>query len=269
VLGIGGPLVYLPLLKVAKAAGVTIFRSDVLWSQAQPHPGQPYDWSEADFTARMLKATGIRWHVIVGGAPAWAGPLGLGQAGMFPDQQHIRQFAAFAVAVAKRYHPAYLEVGNEPDGGYLLSGYPSPAQYEAIFRTVRAAVKRRLPHQKVLMAGIATQPYADAFYKLAGSQISDGVNIHTYTCPDKMVSWANWVAQETHYPIVDSEYSWTANGTTPVCRGYRGATFYRAAQPWVRRIPRIALMEPFVWTGDNAQMANQIRALAPKRAKKK
>ncbi|HEX3976522.1 MAG TPA: hypothetical protein VHW96_09670 [Solirubrobacteraceae bacterium] len=264
VLGIGGPLP-LPLLQLARTEGVQVFRSDALWSDAQPRQGQPYDWSAADATAQLLAAAGIRWHVIVGGAPSWAGPLGKGAAGVFPDQKHIPQFAAFAVAVAKRYHPAYLEVGNEPEGAYMVSNYPTPAQYEAIFHAVRVAVKRAVPKMKVLMAGMAQQNYADAFYKLAGSQISDGVNIHTYTCPTQMLNWGVDVSAETGYPIVDSEYSWTADGSTPICRGYRGTRFYRAAQTWVLRIPHLELAEPFVWTGDSSELASQIRALAPPR----
>jgi hypothetical protein len=156
-------------------------------------------------------------------------------------------------------------VGNEPEGAYMVSGYPTPAQYETIFRAVRLAVKRAVPKQKVLMAGMAQQGYADTFYKLAGSQISDGVNIHTYICPDRILDWGELVSSETGYPIVDSEYSWTADGSTPICRGFSGPKFYRAAQPWVLRIPHMELAEPFVWTGDTAELANQIRALAPPR----
>lgn len=240
-----------------------MFRSDALWSDAQPHQGQPYDWAAADATAALLAAAGIQWHVIVGGAPDWAGARGKGAAGVFPDQQHIPQFAAFAAALAKRYHPPYLEVGNEPEGAYMVSGYPTPKEYEAIFHAVRVAVKRAVPKTKVLMAGMAQQGYADAFYKLAGPQISDGVNIHTYTCPTQMLNWGVDVAAHTGYPIVDSEYSWTADGTTPICKGYVGPRFYRAAQTWVLRIPHLELAEPFVWTGDNTELANQIRALAP------
>ena len=72
---------------------------------------------------------------------------------------------------------------------------------------------------------------------------------------------------ETGYPIVDSEYSWTADGTTPICKGYVGTHFYRAAQTWVVRIPHLELAEPFVWTGDTNQLADQIRALAPPSAR--
>jgi hypothetical protein len=261
-LGIGGPLT-LPLLQIARTAGVRVLRSDVSWSAAQRRKGQAYDWSAADATAQMLAAVGMQWHMIVGAAPRWAGPRGKGAAGVFPDQKHIPQFAAFAVAVAKRYHPAYLEVGNEPEGAYMVSGYPTPAQYEAIFHAVRVAVKRAMPKLKVLMAGMAQQGYAEAFYKLAGSQISDGVNIHTYTCPRQMLNWGINVGHETGYPVVDSEYSWTADGSTPICPGYRGAPFYRAAQTWVLRIPHLELAEPFVWTGDETELARQIRALAP------
>jgi hypothetical protein len=261
-LGIGGPLT-LPLLQIARTAGVRVFRSDVSWSAAQPRKGQAYDWSAADATAQLVAAVGMQWHMIVGAAPAWAGPRGKGAAGVFPDQKHIPQFAAFAVAVAKRYHPAYLEVGNEPEGAYMVSGYPTPAEYEAIFHAVRVAVKRAMPKLKVLMAGMAQQGYAEAFYKLAGSQISDGVNIHTYTCPTQMRNWGINVGHETGYPVVDSEYSWTADGSTPICPGYRGARFYRAAQRWVLRIPHLELAEPFVWTGDETELARQIRALAP------
>jgi hypothetical protein len=263
VLGIGGPLP-LPLLQLARTEGVRVFRSDALWSEAQPRAGQRYDWAVADASAQLVAEAGMQWHVIVGGAPSWAGPRGPGAAGVFPDQKHIPQFAAFAVAVAKRYHPAYLEVGNEPDGAYMVSHYPTPAQYEAIFHAVRTAVKRSVPKTKVLMAGMAQQPYADAFYKLARSQISDGVNIHTYTCPSKMLQWGELVSTETGYPIVDSEYSWTADGSTPICPGFSGPTFYRAAQSWVLRIPHLELAEPFVWTGDEAELASQIRALAPR-----
>jgi len=262
VLGIGGPL-SLQLLQLARTEGVRVFRSDALWSAAQPRPGQAYDWSAADATANLLAAAGIQWHAIVGGAPAWAGARGARGSGVFPDQKHIPQFAKFAVALAKRYHPAYLEVGNEPEGAYMVSGYPTPSEYEAIFHAVRAAVKRVLPKTKVLMAGMAQQGYADAFYKLAGKQIADGVNIHTYICPAKMLQWGFDVSRETGYPIVDSEYSWTADGKTPICKGYSGVRFYRAAQKWVLRIPRLELAEPFVWTGDNTELADQIRALGP------
>ena len=262
VVGIGGPL-SLQLLQLARTEGVRVFRSDALWSDAQPRQGQAYNWSAADAIAQLLAAAGIQWHVIVGGAPDWAGPRGKGAAGVFPDPKHISQFAKFAVALAKRYHPPYLEVGNEPEGAYMISGYPTPAEYEKIFHAVRVAVKRALPKTKVLMAGMAQQGYADAFYKLAGKQISDGVNIHTYTCPTHMLQWGIDVSRATGYPVVDSEYSWTADGTTPICKGYTGPRFYRAAQTWVLRIPHLELAEPFVWTGDNAELANQIRALGP------
>ena len=261
-LGIGGPL-SLQLLQLARMEGVRVFRSDDLWSSAQPRQGQPYNWSAADGMAQLVAAAGMQWHVIVGGAPRWAGPRGSRGSGLFPDPKHIPEFAKFAAALAKRYHPAYLEVGNEPEGAYMVSGYPTPTQYAAIFHAVRVAVKKAVPKMKVLMAGMAQQGYADAFYKLAGKQISDGVNIHTYTCPTQMLNWGVDVEHETGYPIVDSEYSWTADGTTPICKGYVGTHFYRAAQTWVLRIPHLELAEPFVWTGDTEQLADQIRALAP------
>ncbi len=264
VLGIGGPL-YRSLLVLARSEGVRVFRSEALWSAAQPQPGQPYDWTAADASSRLITSVGLQWHVIVDGTPRWAGARGRGAAGVFPDPKHIAAFAAFAAAVAKRYHPAYLEVGNEPEGSYMVSGYPTPAQYEAIFHAVRVAVKRSAAQTKVLMAGMAQQDYADAFYRLAGSQIADGVNIHTYACPTRILNWGNLVSQHTGYPIVDSEYSWTADGSTPICAGLTRASFFRAAQRWVLRIPHLILDEPFVWTGANDELASQIRALAPAR----
>ncbi len=263
ILGINDASLSPALLSLAASRGVSIVRRDVVWSQAQPHAGQPYDWRTADAAHRQLVAAGMQWHVIVGGAPAWAGARGSGAAGVFPDPRHIPQYVAFAVAVAKRYHPLYLEVGNEPDGSYMVSGYPTPAQYEAIFRAVHAAVKRAVPQTKVLMAGLAQQPYADAFYRLAGSQISDGVNIHTYTCPTTIAEWAQGVWVDTGYPVVDSEYGWTADGSTPVCPRLVGASFYEPAQAALLQIPHVALVEPYVWAGSPDALAHDIRVLGP------
>jgi hypothetical protein len=262
-LGINDASLSPALLSLAASRGVRIVRRDIVWSQAQPHAGQPYNWSAADAAHRELVAAGMQWHVIVGGAPLWAGARGGGAAGVFPDPQHIPQYVAFAVAVVKRYHPLYLEVGNEPDGSYLVSGYPTPAQYETIFKAVRTAVKRAVPQTKVLMAGLAQQPYADAFYRLAGSQISDGVNIHTYTCPTTIALWAQGVWEETRYPIVDSEYGWTADGSTPVCPRLVGASFYEPAQAALLQVPHVELVEPYVWAGSSDDLINDIRALGP------
>jgi hypothetical protein len=77
-----------------------------------------------------------------------------------------------------------------------------------------------------------------------------------------MLNWGVDVSAQTGYPIVDSEYSWTADGSTQICPGLSGPKFYRSAQTWVLRIPHLELAEPFVWTGDTDALASQIRALA-------
>jgi hypothetical protein len=238
----------LPTAVLAQAArqGVTVARSSVLWSLAQPTPSSAYDWTYTDQMARTLRRLGLRWHAILMDAPAWAGGRGPGVGEVFPDQHHIRAYARFAAAFVRRYHPMYVEVGNEPDGAHMVTGYPTPAQYERIFAAVRRAVKHADRRVLVLNAGIAQQGYADQFYRLAGWRLRDGVNIHTYTCMAGIASWVAYVHQETGYPVVDSEYGWTANGNTPVCAGLGAVAFY-AASRMVLRLPALTLAEPFVW----------------------
>src|SRR6185312_4413375 len=154
VLGINGDTLDRQDLALARSEGVTVVRIDASWAETQPVPGQAYNWSWNDGIYRMLRSLKLQWHVIVSGAPTWAGgapPM------YFPDPQHVRAYATYAAALAGRYRPPFLEVGNEPDSSDWATGYPSPEQYASILRAVRSAVKRASPTTKVLNGGTASQ----------------------------------------------------------------------------------------------------------------
>jgi hypothetical protein len=261
VLGVNGDTLDRQALALARSEGVTVARIDASWAETQGDPGEAYNWSWNDSIYRMLRSLKLQWHVIAGGAPLWAGgvpPM------YFPDPQHVHAYATYAAALAARYRPPYLEVGNEPDSSDWATGYPSPAQYASMLRAVRIAVKRASPTTKVLNGGTASQEWADSLYRLAKPLLADGVNIHTYACPPTIAVWALDVSKETGYPVVDTEYGWASgqgDTLTPSCNGLDRDVFYHDATAALLKSSHVELAEPFIWAGTSSQLTRDVESL--------
>lgn len=163
-----------------KAAGMGLFRMDVVWRSVAPavrpvDPTDPavYNWSAIDDSLLRAKARGMEVMFTVYRAPVWAEAPGrdpsAAPGAWKPDPS---EFAAFGKALATRYDGAhgvprvrYFEAWNEANLNIFLTPQwrngriVSDDHYRRMLNGFYDAVKSVRPDNKVLAAG--TAPYGD------------------------------------------------------------------------------------------------------------
>src|SRR5918992_3132786 len=163
------------MLRRARAAGATVIRTTVEWSEVAPRPprrpGDPFDPSlrleGIDELVRSAQRVGIEVLLTVWGTPDWAN----GGAGRNRVPDDFGDLEAFSRALADRYsgrHPGYpfvrfYSVWNEPNLEQFLAPQfdrrgrsGSPWLYHQLFRAARAGIKAASP--RALVAAGETSP---------------------------------------------------------------------------------------------------------------
>ncbi len=147
-------------LTLMRAAGVTDVRTDASWQDAEPAPGV-YNWSHDDEIASRLAAHGLTWTADIVYAPGWSNGTSayatLTPGGTLvhppPTPAHYADYAAYAAQVQARYHPAAIQIWNEPDlwaFWYRPDLQQDPAAYARLFELSRSAIKAVDPHARVM-----------------------------------------------------------------------------------------------------------------------
>lgn len=214
-----------------RASGVTSVRVSAPWPLSEPTRDGSYDWSYNDTVAYLLKAHDLRWMALVTDAPGWATDKGVttgpeqwnfgGQIKTItvhypPQPEYYRYYAGYAAAFARRYHPASLEVWNEPNimAYWWPRGSSSVAQdWRTLFDDTYSAVKAASPSTQVLgpvLGGLNGEPF---FHAVAPGLHTDGVAFHYYgpTVADNIAVFtreALEIKALVHAPMYANEYGW-------------------------------------------------------------
>jgi hypothetical protein len=174
------------LLEVASADGLGLARAAPMWELTEPDPPvagrHRYDWRYDDFIAAALRASHLRWVAVLAYAPRWASraPHALHGA-----PRSVRDFAAYAQAVARRYHGliAAYEIWNEENSGAFWRPAPNAAAYARLYLDARAAVRAVDPAHPVLVGGLANGNPGFLIRLLVDPALRghvDGLAIHPY-----------------------------------------------------------------------------------------
>ncbi len=195
-------------LRTVQTTGATVARSDAFWEASEPTAPvdgvHHFDWSFDDTIARALAVRGLTWLPIIDYTAAWAQSI--------PGQDHSppandADYATYAQAFAGRYgtnggfwrshprvspHPVQtLEIWNQPDSGDFWTPSPDAARYTGLYLTARRAIDAVDPTARVIIGGLTTPAsflpamlHADPGLR----DHVDGVGIHPYGTPQKMVS---------------------------------------------------------------------------------
>ena len=149
---------YYPALRMAKANGVQVLHSYMLWGQVEDSPKtRSWEWNDALMGYRFhegfevslvinLIHTGVRGPI----------PEDL-QDKKFDDPEFIQRFTDFILDVLDRYPVQYLMIGNEVNDYFVLHRNEIPA-YKTFFQAVYESIKEEHPEVMVAM----TFAYHDA-----------------------------------------------------------------------------------------------------------
>ncbi|HEV7481968.1 MAG TPA: hypothetical protein VGO13_02590 [Solirubrobacterales bacterium] len=153
--------------------GVGTVRRDAFWSAIEPtapHRGvHSYRWHRTDLLVAALARSGLRWYPILDYGVAWA-DHGDWQAP--PTAAHVRDYAAFAGAMADRYgvggsfwraHPGLptvpvsnYEIWNEPNVRHFWPHQSyAPARLARMYLGARTRVEAADPDGQVVLGGLS------------------------------------------------------------------------------------------------------------------
>ena len=217
----------------AAGAGLGVARVAPLWELTEPAPpqrGRPrYDWRYDDYIAKQLAGHGFHWLAVLAFAPPWASvqPRVLHAA-----PRDTRAYAAYAAAVAQRYHGliSAFEVWNEENLPVFWRPAPNPAAYARLYEAARAAIHHVDPGVPVLIGGLAgghLKFLARLFQRPELRDRVDGVAVHTYG-PNP----AGVLAQVRAYrirlgflgfgavPLYVTEYGWSSRPVASIAVGF-------------------------------------------------
>jgi hypothetical protein len=184
---------------------IQIVRADALWANVQPTVADGadhvYDWATLDSIESSLAGQGLRWFPIIDYSAPWDASLNSsdGQPDIFSAPKSDADYAAYAVALVKRYgpggdfwqaHPSLpdipvtgVEVWNEENLPEFWTN-PDPASYFELYETTRTAIHRAVPGVEVVVGGLVnpSSVFLDSMYAVGGERrgLFDGVAIHPY-----------------------------------------------------------------------------------------
>jgi hypothetical protein len=160
-------------------------RVEVNWAEAEPAPGSYHAWSleQTDAAIRRNHAAGRQVVVMIGKAPQWAS----GSTDQGTPPRDAADYARFAGFLARRYAGAGVagyEIWNEQNIGRFWGGRPSAAQYVALLRAARGAIRAADPAAKVVFGGLSTNDlaYVRAAYAAGAKGLFDVMALHPYSC---------------------------------------------------------------------------------------
>jgi len=189
---------------VMRGFGASLARYPINWAYTQARRGGPYDWRPADALYTTYVSEGIRPILELVASPHWAvsdgsacpvhldrGVQAQQECNVGPDSQHVADFDAFAVAVAKRYPlAAAIEIWNEPNYETYWRGR-DPVAYASLADSAVLAVKASAPAMRVLVGALSNAtddgPRWTAMATFVGVlrdegalAVADGLSFHPY-----------------------------------------------------------------------------------------
>ena len=230
-------------------AGVESIRTPFPWRDIQPvknrsdipaelqqhfrdEGGTPTDWRLTDSYVEKAARQRLTILPVLIYAPQWAARH-KNSDGSAPSD--FGAYARFAVAVAKRYgrngtfwteRPDvpkvpldWLQIWNEPHFREYWSDQPWDSDYAKLLRTTYRAVKKAVPTQKILLAGLANKSwtYLSQVYKQKTQGYFDAVALHPFT---NTVSGVIEIIERSRrvmerygdrkLPLMITEMSWTS-----------------------------------------------------------
>jgi hypothetical protein len=219
-------------LRTAARAGLGLARVAPLWELTEPGAPQGshhrYDWRYDDFIARELSGHGFRWLAVLGFAPGWAS---VQPAVLHAAPRQPAQYAAYAAAVARRYHGliAAFEVWNEENLPSFWRPAPNPMAYARLYAATRTAIHSADPGVPVLVGGLAGGHRSFLVRLLRQPELRgrmDGIAIHAYAAsPDGMLAQARSYRRRLdtlgfgQVPLYVTEYGWSSRPVAKLSNG--------------------------------------------------
>jgi hypothetical protein len=178
------------------AAGGTIDRVQIRWSDLEPRPGERH-FQTFDAIYESDLRHGVRPLFILGTAPAWATDEECATAPQpclaAPAADHYDEAAATAAAIARRYPDAAgIEVWNEPNTPYFWAPAPNPHEYSELLAVVHAAVEHAAPAMPIVGGGASSgtgggppghidgPDFASALVAEGALKNMDALSVHAY-----------------------------------------------------------------------------------------
>jgi Beta-galactosidase len=223
-------------------SGVHTVRMAMPWSAMEPSPGQ-LDFSGSDLIVAQAATHGFTPLPTVTFAPDWAARHP-GNSNSPPEG--TANYANFIAACVRRYGPGGSfwaehpelpvrpirdwQVWNEPNQPvFNWSDQPFAADYVALLRAARAAIKSVDPGAHVVLAGLVGTSWVALarVYKAGGRGLFDDVAIHPFTLEPKNVlvilNKVRAVMKRFHdarKPMFVTELTWPAAKGEPLTRTY-------------------------------------------------
>jgi hypothetical protein len=179
--------------------GIESVRASFLWAGAQPHQGDPFDFSATDAIVANASAHGLGVLPVVIEAPGWARQNAKQQ---FSPPRDPSDYAAYLTALVGRYGPdgsfwtdhpelprlpiAAWQIWNEPHLSFqwtVPSGQDWASGYAALLAASYTAVKQADPSSQVVLAGLAnaSPAYLKRLEQAGVHGHFDVAAIHPYT----------------------------------------------------------------------------------------
>jgi hypothetical protein len=216
-------------LDIAKAAGFSWARADLLWSQVEQTQGV-YDWHFFDQLISALQTRGMKAVFILD----YGNALYTGDPTTPPTTPaQITAFGNFAQAAAQHFvgTGTYFEIWNEPDNYIAWPPAPDPAQYAALASVAISRVHQGDPNALVTTGGTETfdENFAGGFLSLGGGIGADAIGVHPYDIVnppenfvDELITLQNTISQylSPAPPVWDTEAGYSStNYSTPAGNG--------------------------------------------------
>src|SRR4051794_1264651 len=222
--------------------GVQTIRMAMPWSVMEPKPGQ-LDFSATDTVVAQAASHGFTPLPTVTFAPDW-GARHPGNSN--PPPEGTENYANFIAACVRRYgtggsfwseHPDVpvrpirsWQIWNEPNQPvFNWSDQPFAADYVALLRDARAAIKAVDPGAKIVLAGLVGTSWSalQKVYKAGGRGLFDIVAIHPFTLdPNNTLTILDRVRAvmkrygDARKPLYITELTWPAAKGQQLTRTY-------------------------------------------------
>lgn len=213
-------------------SGVESLRVAFYWATAQPRRDSPVSFTETDRVVEAAARRRIQVLPVVLWAPPWA-RVNPGETWSPPAPAAYGRYAAYVAELVARYRkggsfwrerPALRpvpirswQVWNEPNGPRFWTIQPGLAQYAALLRVTRIAIKRADPGAQVVLAGLTDLSWRAlrSLYELGVRRDADVVALNPFTALPrnllKLVRRARAVMDghgDAAKPLLITELSW-------------------------------------------------------------
>lgn len=177
-------------------AGVESVRVAFYWSDAQPTPDGPTDYTETDRVVAAAAQRGLSVLPVVIRAPSWAARS---PGDVASPPKGTADYARFVAALVRHYGPSGSfwaehpevpkapvrdwQIWNEPNITRYWSQQPFAAGYVKLLRAARSAIKRADPGARIVLCGLANFSWRAlrSIYQAGARRSFDVAAVHPFT----------------------------------------------------------------------------------------